>query len=124
MRELNDTSDQRRKELGRALAGVEANIKAVKLLLGTPSRALRAHLAELEAARTRAEADLAAVAPPPLELHPNAAETYRKTVADLTGLIAAGVRSILVGARAKRTVLSFIQIARLRGHPYGHRTLL
>ncbi len=90
-RRLRDTAAQRRGELRKQLAGVEADIeKAVDLLLkGTASRALKERLAELEARREELERAIAEVAPPPVELHPNAAESYRKRVRDLKAAIQA-----------------------------------
>jgi site-specific DNA recombinase len=85
LRELNDGKARRRSDLGRRLASAEADIKrTVDLLVkGYPIRALKERLAELEAERTAVEADLAALAPPPTEFHPNVAENYRRKVADL-----------------------------------------
>jgi len=91
LRELNDGKARRRSDLGRRLASAEADIKrTVDLLVkGYPTRALKERLAELEAERTAIEADLAAVTPPPIELHPNVAESYRCKVADLKAALLA-----------------------------------
>lgn len=88
---LKDGSGRRRAALERERSTNDAAIKrAVDLLLhGEPSRALRERLAELEAARERIAGELAAAAAPPIELHPNAADSYRKKIADLKTAIAA-----------------------------------
>jgi DNA invertase Pin-like site-specific DNA recombinase len=91
LRELNEGKGRRRSDLGRRLASAEANIKrTVDLLVkGYPTRALKERLAELEAERTAIEADLAALAPPLTEFHPNVAENYRRKVADLKAALLA-----------------------------------
>lgn len=58
------------------------------LLAETPSRALRDRLAALEAERDEIEAEIAAVAPPAVEFHPNAANAYRDKVRNLKRALA------------------------------------
>ena len=54
---------------------------------GIPSRALKERLAELERERDVAELAIAELSPPPLEIHPNAAESYRQKVQNLKAAI-------------------------------------
>ncbi len=89
LRELGDSSEQQRTELIRRLATIETDIKkTVKLLVGKPSRALRSHLAALEDAQAAAEAELQQIAAPPMQLHPKAAEVYRRKLRDLRRTLA------------------------------------
>jgi hypothetical protein len=57
------------------------------LIDGIPSRALKERLAELERERDVAELAIAELSPPPLEIHPNAAESYRQKVQNLKAAI-------------------------------------
>jgi site-specific DNA recombinase len=88
-RELRDTTGIRRRELTRKLAETEARIKKTveALIDGIPSRALKERLAELERERDVAELAIAELSPPPLEIHPNAAESYRQKVQNLKAAI-------------------------------------
>src|SRR5215208_4155406 len=71
--------------------------------------------AELEAERTVIEADLAIVTPPPIELHPNVAESYRRKVADLkAALLAADEANRADAFRVIRELVERIVI-----HPTG-----
>ena len=91
LRELHNSEGQRRRAIEGELAGVTAAIEKVvdMLVAGTPTRALRDRLVALEGERERLEADLAAVpAPAMVELHPNAAERFRRQVADLKKTLA------------------------------------
>ena len=89
LRELRDTTGIRRRELTRKLAETEARIKKTveALIDGIPSRALKERLAELERERDVAELAIAELSPPPLEIHPNAAESYRQKVQNLKAAI-------------------------------------
>src|SRR5262249_44727309 len=82
---LNETEGARRRPIERSLAKTTGAIARVVHLLetGTATRALRDRLVALEAERERLQAQMAAVPAPPIELHPNAAENYRRQVADL-----------------------------------------
>jgi hypothetical protein len=75
--------------LTKQLAEIEARIKKTveALIDGVPSRALKERLADLERERDVAEEAIAAISPPPLEVHPNAAKSYRKKVQNIKAAI-------------------------------------
>ncbi len=77
-------------DLEKRLGNINGAIKkAVDILLAeTPSRALRDRLAALEAERDEIEIEIAAVAPPTVEFHPNAANAYRDKVRNLKRALA------------------------------------
>ncbi|MFL5032091.1 MAG: recombinase family protein, partial [Xanthobacteraceae bacterium] len=117
LRELNDGKARRQSDLRRRLASSEADVKrTVDLLVkGYPTRAVKQRPAELEAERTVIEADLAIVTPPPIELHPNVAESYRRKVADLkAALLAADEANRADAFRVIRELVERIVI-----HPRG-----
>jgi len=89
-RELHSSTAHRHRDLEKRLGNINAAIsKAVDILLAeTPSRALRDRLAALEAERDEIEAEIAAVAPPAVEFHPNAANAYGDKVRNLKKALA------------------------------------
>jgi site-specific DNA recombinase len=88
-RELRDTEERRRRAIERELATIERELKrAVDAFIELRTRPLRDRVCALEADRERLEADLAAVPAPPIELHPNASEHYRRQVAELKKTLA------------------------------------
>lgn len=89
-RELHSSTAHRHRDLEKRLGNINGAIaKAVDVLLAeTPSRALRDRLAALEAERDEIEAEIAAVAPPAVEFHPNAANAYGDKVRNLKRALA------------------------------------
>jgi hypothetical protein len=89
-RELHSSTAHRHRDLEKRLSNINGAIsKAVDVLLAeTPSRALRDRLAVLEAERDEIEAEIAAVASPAVEFHPNAANAYREKVRNLKRALA------------------------------------
>jgi site-specific DNA recombinase len=88
--ELRDTTGRRRAELTKELAKVKADAKTtINFLMESRNKALLANLDALEARQEEIEAEIAEVPAPPVELHPNLADSYRKKVRDLRAALAA-----------------------------------
>ncbi len=87
---LRDSATSRRTQIQKELRDVEADTKTtIKMLMATKSQALLTHLDSLEKRQEALEAELADVAPPLIELHPNVGDVYRKKVRDLKAYLAA-----------------------------------
>jgi site-specific DNA recombinase len=87
--DLRDTAGRRRSELERELVKINVDTKTtIEMLMESRNKALLANLDALEARREQVEAEIAEVRPPPVELHPNVADVYRKKVQDLKTLLA------------------------------------
>ncbi len=88
--ELHRTGNQHRNALQGRHSEVDRKIqRVIELLVDTPSRALKDHLADLERERDEIEAGLDAITTAPIMLNPDAAKSYRKKVKNLKAALAA-----------------------------------
>ena len=89
--ELQNNTEEGRKQLSKRLREVEQSIKTIVDLLisSTPSRALRERLVELETEREAVEAAIAQIAAPAIKLQADTAENYREKVRDLRAALGA-----------------------------------
>jgi site-specific DNA recombinase len=108
----------RERELARVTAELKRLVQAIAD--GTPVRALRERLEELEDQRTRLEADLATQEPPAPVLHPNMSEVYHRRVANL----AEALRSPDTRTEAAEILRSLIETIELRPEGEAYAILL
>ena len=86
---LRDSATSRRAQLQKELRAIQADTKTtINMLMTTKNKALLTHLEDLEKRQEAIDGELADLAPPLIELHPNVGDIYQKKVRDLKAYLA------------------------------------
>lgn len=112
-------ASQVKRQLQKELAGVEAECRNIvdAIAKSKAARSLAERLDQLEERRLALEARLEAVQAPPVAFHPQAAENYRRKVADLKALLAKAEPAFRQEGMARLREL----VEKIVIHPTGRR---